>query len=164
MIKKAQREDIPLIRSLAKQSWNSHYIGIISQEQIDYMLGMMYSDEELNQHFESPNYHYYLMLNDNVEVGFMGFEIGYEPQTTKLHRLYLLAEAKGKGLGKEAIDFLKNKVKSHKDKSIILNVNKKNPSFNFYKSQGFEVDKEVMLEVGEGFVMDDYIMKIAIEI
>ncbi|MDY3544905.1 GNAT family N-acetyltransferase [Riemerella anatipestifer] len=139
-------------------------IAIISQEQIDYMLGMMYSDEKLNQHFENPNYHYYLMLNGGVEVGFMGFEIGYEPQTTKLHQLYLLAEAKGKGLGKEAIGFLKREVKSHKDKSIVLNVNRKNPSFNFYKSQGFEVDKEVVLEVGESFVMDDYIMKIAIEI
>ncbi|ADZ12964.1 GNAT family N-acetyltransferase [Riemerella anatipestifer] len=128
------------------------------------MLGMMYSDEELNQHFENPNYHYYLMLNGGVEVGFMGFEIGYEPQTTKLHQLYLLAEAKGRGLGKEAIGFLKREEKSHKDKSIVLNVNRKNPSFNFYKSQGFEVDKEVVLEVGESFVMDDYIMKIAIEI
>ncbi|WP_316931760.1 GNAT family N-acetyltransferase [Riemerella anatipestifer] len=104
------------------------------------------------------------MLNDGVEVGFMGFEIGYESQTTKLHRLYLLAEVKGKGLGKEAIDFLKREVKRYKDKAIILNVNKKNPLFNFYKSQGFEVEQEVVLEVGEGFVMDDYIMKIAIEI
>ncbi|WPC10661.1 GNAT family N-acetyltransferase [Riemerella anatipestifer] len=109
MIRKAQREDIPLIQSLAKQSWNSHYRGIISQEQIDYMLGMMYSDEELNQHFDNPQYHYYLMLNGGIEVGFMGFEIGYESQTTKLHRLYLLAEAKRKGLGKAAIDFLKEK-------------------------------------------------------
>ncbi|WPC10662.1 hypothetical protein LEQ04_08020 [Riemerella anatipestifer] len=53
-------------------------------------------------------------------------------------------------------------MKSHRDKSIILNVNKKNPSFSFYKSQGFEVEQEVVLEVGEGLVMDDYIMKISV--
>jgi GNAT superfamily N-acetyltransferase len=54
----------------------------------------------------------------------MGFENHYQEKTTKLHRIYLLEEAKGKGVGKFAINFLKNQAKESGDQRIILNVNK----------------------------------------
>ena len=50
----------------------------------------------------------------------MGFEISYERDTTKLHRIYLIKETKGKGFGKMAMDFLKSEVKKTGNKRIIL--------------------------------------------
>ncbi|WP_426477271.1 GNAT family N-acetyltransferase [Chryseobacterium sp. CBSDS_008] len=160
----AKTEDIPLIQNLARRSWETAYAGIISDEQIDYMLGEMYSANEISKHLENPDYHYYLIFdegNDSYE-GFMGYEHGYEDGTTKLHRIYLLPESKGKGFGKGALDFLKKKLCESSDHRIILNVNKENNARKFYESQGFKIYNELVLDIGNGFVMDDYVMEFLI--
>ena len=159
MITKAVAQEIPLIQDVASQSWRKHYPGILSNEQIEYMLEQMYSETELKNHFENPNYHYYLLSDDENFLGIMGFENHYQKDTTKLHRIYLLEEAKGKGVGKFAINFLKNKAKESGDLRIILAVNKQNSSYHFYTSQGFKIYEEGVFEIGNGYVMDDYLME-----
>lgn len=158
-IKKATEIEISLIRELAKKSWNSAYANLLSQEQIDYMLGEMYSHEVILNQMENSNYHYFIIEFNENPAGFIGFENHYEPNTTKLHRIYLLDDFKGKGLGKSAIQFLKDKVADSKDSRIILNVNKNNNAKKIYESQGFNVYDEVILNIGNGFVMDDYLME-----
>ena len=162
-ITKATIENIPLIKEIAEKSWRKHYPGILSNEQIEYMLEQMYSETELKNHFENPNYHYYLLSDDENFLGIMGFENHYQKDTTKLHRIYLLEEAKGKGVGKFAINFLKNQAKESGDQRIILNVNKQNPSYYFYVSQGFKVYEEGVFEIGNGYVMDDYLMEFIVQ-
>ena len=159
MITKATIKDISLIQDLAQKSWRSHYPGIISHEQIDFMLDLMYSEEEITRQFNNPNYHYYLLGNEENFYGIMGFENHYEQNTTKLHRIYITEDGKGKGLGKEAIQFLKNQILEVGDQRIILAVNKQNPSYHFYLSQGFKVYEEGVFDIGNGFVMDDYLME-----
>lgn len=155
----ATKNDIPLIRELAEKSWNDAYADILSQQQIDYMMLEMYSATELSSHFDNSHYHYFLILYHEKPVGFIGFENQYEPQTTKLHRLYLLPEAKGKGLGKAALNFLKKQVATTSNRRIILNVNKNNPAQHIYLSQGFVIADEVVVDIGNGFVMDDFLME-----
>ena len=157
--KKATKVDIPLIQELAKKSWNSAYQNIISQDQIDYMLKQMYSEQEISNHMDNPNYQYYLVLRDEIAVGFIGFEFHYENATTKLHRIYILEDFKGQGLGKAAINFLKGKTSETSDKRIILNVNKKNPAKQMYESQGFTTYKEDVFDIGNGYAMDDFLME-----
>jgi len=38
-------------------------------------------------------------------------------------------------------------------------VNKYNPSYDIYRHLGFEVIDSVVTDIGEGYVMDDYIMQ-----
>ncbi|MCY0977923.1 GNAT family N-acetyltransferase [Chryseobacterium wangxinyae] len=158
---KATEKDIPLIQDLAKRSWENAYAEILSREQMKYMLENMYSEIEISLHLKNPNYHYYLVFDEvlNLFDGFLGYENHYENQTTKLHRIYLVPESKGKGLGKKTLEFLNEKVKKSGDSRIILNVNKYNSAKNFYKSQGFEIYKETVIDVGNGFVMDDFLME-----
>ncbi len=156
---KAIEKDIPLIRELAEKSWKSAYAELLSKEQIDYMLAEMYSVEEISAHLQNRNYHYYLILNENIAVGFIGFEHHYELQTTKLHRIYLVENAKGKGCGKTALNFLKKQTSESGDSRIILNVNKENNAKSIYESQGFSVYKEDVFDIGNDFVMDDYLME-----
>lgn len=158
----ANEEDIPLIQNLAERSWKTAYAEILSPEQIDYMLGTMYSRNEITQQMQNADYHYYLIFDEinNSFEGFIGFEHGFQEYTTKLHRIYLVPESKGKGIGRTAIDFLKEKVVSAADRKIILNVNKNNAAKKFYESQGFKVSNEVVLNIGDGFVMDDYEMEL----
>ncbi|WP_332024838.1 GNAT family N-acetyltransferase [Kaistella sp.] len=156
---KATEKDIPLIRNLAEKSWNSAYSRILTQEQIAYMLSQMYSAMEISAHLQNPDYHYYLIFNDNKAVGFIGYEHHYEPKTTKLHRIYLIEEAKGKGCGKTALNFLKKQTSEKGDSRIILNVNKENSAKSVYESQGFNIYEEGVFDIGNGFVMDDYLME-----
>ncbi|MGA9211948.1 GNAT family N-acetyltransferase, partial [Kaistella sp.] len=132
-LKKATITDIELIRELAEKSWNAAYSEILSKKQIEYMLSEMYSAEEISSHLQNPNYQYHLIFNEEIPVGFIGFEFHYEENTTKLHRIYLLPEAKGKGIGKTAMNFLKEKVAETSDNRIILNVNKENNARKVYE-------------------------------
>ncbi len=157
--KKASEEDIPLIRILAEKSWKDAYRNIISLEQVEYMLQKMYSAEEILSQLNNPHYHYFIIEENSVPAGFIGFENHYEDKTTKLHRIYLLKDFKGKGLGKTALQFLKEKVNEASDNRIILNVNKNNEAQKIYESQGFTVFDEGIFDIGNGYVMDDYLME-----
>lgn len=158
---KATEKDIPLIQDLAKRSWENAYAEILSQEQMHYMLTTMYSEAQLSEHLQNPNYHYYLVFDEvlNSFDGFLGYENHYEGNTTKLHRIYLVPESKGKGLGKKTLEFLNEKVKESGDLRIILNVNKHNSAKNFYESQGYQIYDDGVFDIGNGFVMDDYLME-----
>lgn len=163
MIKKAKKSDIATIQYLAEKSWNFAYANIITKEQIAYMLDLMYSEKTLNQHFENPNYQYYLIQENDEALGFVGFEFHQEPQTTKLHRIYFLKEAQGKGFGKKAIEFVINEAKEVDDERVILTVNKNNTAQKFYESLGFRVYDEAIFDIGNGYVMDDYLMEFLIK-
>lgn len=158
-IKEATKAEIPAIRKLAEASWRDNYRNLLSPDQIEYMLKMMYSEEELQNHFSQTTYPYYIIRDSGKPVGFLGFEYDFEPGTTKLHRIYLLQECKGLGFGKLALDFLKEKVRSYGNSRIILNVNKGNPARGFYTTQGFTVYDEGVFDIGNGFVMDDVLME-----
>ncbi|RRQ46729.1 GNAT family N-acetyltransferase [Chryseobacterium sp. SC28] len=162
MILKATEKDIPAIQNLAKSSWQSAYAQILEPLQIEYMLDLMYSESVLKTHFDNPNYQYYMIKEDEVYLGFVGFEFHNKPQTTKLHRIYLLKEAQGKGLGKNALEFVKSETQKAGDKRLILTVNKNNKARNFYESQGFRVYDEALFDIGNGYVMDDFLMEFLI--
>lgn len=163
---KATENDIVLIQELAKKSWENAYAEILSTEQMDYMLSTMYSQEEISGQMRTPNYHYYLIQDENTDSfeGFIGYENGYEKGTTKLHRIYLVPESKGKGFGKTALEFLNQETSKNGDQRIILNVNKYNSAKKFYESQGYKVYGEGIFDIGNNFFMDDYLMEFLIHI
>lgn len=158
---KATEKDISLIQDLAKRSWENAYADILSKEQMEYMLSTMYSQAEILKHFDNPYYHYFLVFDEKLNLwdGFLGYENHYENQTTKLHRIYLVPESKGKGLGRNTLEFLNQRVKDAGDNRIVLNVNKYNSAKSFYESQGYKVYDEGVFDIGNGFVMDDYLME-----
>lgn len=159
MLRKANTDDIALIKKLADESWRAAYTEILGKEQIDYMLNLMYSDEVLQEHLHNPKFPYYIISDEEKEVGFVGFEYDAEGDTTKLHRLYLIPSAKGKGLGKEAIDWVKKEMQKYGNKRLILTVNKNNTAKYMYEKQGFRTYEEAIFDIGNGYVMDDYLME-----
>ncbi len=158
--REANAKDISLIQDLARRSWKVAYKSILSAEQIHYMLDEMYSDRALEKSFSEPNSRYVLLYDSlDAPLGFLGFEHHYEPLTTKLHRIYLLPESQGKGVGSEALRFLKKQSLDSGDSRIILNVNKNNGAKSTYERNGFTVYGQGVFEIGNSFVMDDYLMQ-----
>lgn len=157
--KKASQFDISIIQDLARRSWEDAYAEILSKDQLEYMLDKMYSEHEIMSHFQNPNYHYFLIFEKETPLGFVGFEHHVESDITKLHRIYLVPEAKGKGAGKIGLNLVKEKTKENQDSKIILTVNKNNSARQFYESQGFKVYDEAVFDIGNNYVMDDYLME-----
>ena len=65
---------------------------------------------------------------------------------------------RGKGIGKQGIKF----IQSTFDNPVIqLTVNKRNSdSIAFYQKIGFKIVDCVEMDIGGGFIMDDYVMEI----
>ncbi|MFW0714371.1 N-acetyltransferase family protein [Pedobacter sp. N23S346] len=158
-LRKAKEQDIEVIRDIAAATWPSAYLDIIGQQQIDYMLDKMYNKGELLNQFLSG--HIFLIAEDNThQYGFAGYSIiDLEEKIYKLHKLYVLPSAHGKGVGKILINEVFNQVKDAGATALQLNVNKDNKAKDFYLKGGFTIKESVKLDIGEGFFMDDYVME-----
>ncbi|KQR69610.1 GNAT family N-acetyltransferase [Pedobacter sp. Leaf176] len=158
-LRKAKEDDIELIRDIAAATWPSAYLEIIGQKQIDYMLDKMYSRGELLKQFMDG--HIFLIAEEGQnQYGFAGYSIvGHEDRVYKLHKLYVIPSAHGKGVGKILINEVFNQVKDAGGSALELNVNKHNKAKDFYTKAGFIVKESVKIDIGEGFFMDDYVME-----
>jgi len=158
-IRKAKEQDIEIIRSIAAATWPSTYLVIIGQNQIDYMLDKMYNKGELLKQLMEG--HIFLIAEDNEnQFGFAGYSIvDHEERIYKLHKLYVLPSAHGKGVGKLLINEVFNQVKDAGASALQLNVNKHNKAKDFYLKGGFIIKESVNLDIGEGYFMDDYVME-----
>lgn len=164
MIKIATLDDIPAIQQIAYNTWPSTYGGIISEEQIKYMLDLMYSTESLVQQM-TKGHQFYLFEtasikpNENDVIGFASVSNELKG-VFKLNKLYILPLAHKTGAGKALLSAVKAYAKENGGKQLILQVNKQNPAIEFYKKQGLSILAENVFELEKGFVMDDYIMGI----
>ena len=152
----ASAEDIPLIRQLTFAVWPQTYSPIISQQQVDYMLEMMYSESSLRQQMEEGT-QFILVYEENEPVGFAAYE-KIEPTTWKLHKIYILATQQGKGTGKFLMDHISKEVQQQGALVLQLQVNRNNKAKSFYEKIGFKVIEEADFDIGNGFFMNDYVM------
>jgi N-acetylglutamate synthase-like GNAT family acetyltransferase len=159
MIREAKKADIPAIYDLAVKTWKITYPSIISNEQIDYMIEKMYSKEKLNDVIEKEKFNFLLFEIENQLVGFCSIEHNYNNEAiTRIHKLYVDPEVQGKKIGQQLLANTQVLAVKNNSNKLHLNVNKKNLAVNFYFKQDFSVEREEVLDIGNGFVMDDYVM------
>ena len=159
LLRKAKEEDISIISDLAEQIWPQTYSTYISAAQLRFMLDKMYNIGELLSQLQAD--HVFLIASENGKnVGFAGFSITHkESNTYKLHKLYVLPEMHGKGVGKILINEVVNLAIQEGAKTLQLNVNRNNNAKDFYLKVGFNVKETVDLDIGNGFFMNDYVME-----
>lgn len=148
------------IQEIAKESWPKTFASILSSEQIVYMMNWMYSTESLTEQFAENN-RYFLVESDENLLGFMAIESNcYQSGRTKIHKAYILPSAQRKGVGRALFDMAASEAIKSGDKAIFLNVNKNNQqAIAFYKKYGMKNIKAEVIDIGNGFVMDDYIFE-----
>ena len=155
----ATQTDVPKIREIAELTWPVAYNNIISPAQINYMLNNMYSVDKLNASIAAPDEQFVLVYEAGEAVGFAGIQYHFPEKTDlRLHKLYVIPEMHGKHLGKELLLEVERLAKENRCLRIHLNVNKNNPAIHFYEKNGFEILEDVVLDIGNGFVMDDFVM------
>lgn len=147
------------IRDIAREVWPIAYGAILSKQQLEYMMVMMYSVSSLREQQEK-GHHFILAIEDEFPVGFAAYEFNYDKAPrTKIHKIYILSNQQGKGTGRVLIDYITEEARKNNQEALLLNVNKNNVAQHFYTKLGFTVVEDVVIDIGNGYVMDDYIME-----
>lgn len=157
------KEELILIQRIAHQTWPSTFAGLLSEAQIDYMLNWMYALPMLESQLEKG--HGFLVAEvEGDAIGFAGFELNHlEGPKAKLHKLYLLPSSQGKGVGKALLLDVAKSSREAGQKTLVLNVNKYNEkAINFYIAMGFVTIRQEVNDIGQGYVMDDDVMELAL--
>ena len=156
----ASIEELSTIRHIANLTWPTAYAGIISPEQITFMLGVMYNAEELKSQYDRGVVFKLLNYKEHP-VAFTAIEhiVRSEESVLRIQKLYIIPEYQKYGFGKLLLQTAIEYAESKSIPFLELNVNKLNPAVGFYLKNGFYVDYEMVLDIGNGYVMDDYVMK-----
>ena len=159
-LEKINKKQLPIVKDLAYAIWPSAYREILSAEQLNYMLDNFYSIENLENQMDNGQV-FKLLFEDSNVVGYLSYEFNCkETGLLKIHKIYLLPETQGKGFGKFMIDEVIKIAKSNQQKGVFLNVNKYNNAQFFYQKLGFIITKEEVIDIGNNYIMDDYVMNL----
>jgi len=153
-------KDFGEIKQLASEIWNAYYVGIVSKEQIDYMLADRYTDENLLGYLNSSDRWFSLLRISERIAGYCSYASTENPGEIKLEQLYVLPELHGNGLGRLMLSHIENHTRNLNLSTLVLQVNKQNiKAISFYRKAGFGVREEAVFDIGNGFFMDDYVME-----
>ena len=154
--KASSDEDIQKIADLASIIWHEHFTPIIGIEQVEYMLDKFQSYHAISDAVKNNGYVYYMAYDDGEFSGYIGIQP--EGKAVLLSKIYVEAAQRGKGIAKKMIETVKADYGDY-DK-LWLTVNRHNDGpITAYKKMGFEIVREQVADIGNGFVMDDYIME-----
>lgn len=157
MVPALSRAKFTIIANLANTTWTEHYTPIIGAQQVAYMLKKFQSVSAIEDQVRKGS-KYYLILFQETYVGYFSFKI--EKNHLFLSKLYVLKSARGNKIGKAALSFLEGEAKKVELKKIKLTVNKYNTNaIKAYKKMGFINIEAVVQDIGNGFVMDDYVLE-----
>ncbi|MEC4005322.1 GNAT family N-acetyltransferase [Flavobacterium sp. SUN052] len=157
----ATKNQLPIIQELTYKIWPITYGEILSNEQLEYMLNKFYDILYLENQLD--NGQVFLLAEENgIYYGFASYELNCDNSNkTKIHKLYVLPQTQGKGLGKLFVDKITKIAKEANNKSVFLNVNRYNKALMFYEKIGFQNVKTIDIEIGNGYLMEDFVMELS---
>lgn len=157
MIPAVNDAEILGVAALAEEIWHEYFPPIIGEEQVDYMVEKFQSFDALKRQI-ADGYEYFLISSDYMMVGYTG--VTEKDGSLFLSKLYLLKDSRGQHLSTEVFGHLIDLAKERKLDKIWLTCNKYNShSLDVYKHLGFEIVRDEVTDIGNGFVMDDYILE-----
>lgn len=160
--KKSSYQDIEILRSLAREIWTTCYPGIISTDQIEYMLNLMYSSETIRNEIDNDVI-WEIMEYHDEPIGFISVTVTPD-KTAKLNKLYMKTNHHGKGLGQQALKHVVDMAEKLHLKQVYLTVNKGNVNaIKAYEKFGFKRTDAVVNDIGGGYVMDDFIYRFTLK-
>jgi ribosomal protein S18 acetylase RimI-like enzyme len=152
------KAQIEKLAGIAKQIWFEYFPGVVTVEQVDYMIEKYQSVNAITQQILNDGYQYFLLLGDGEVLGYIGFK--GEADKLFLSKLYLKKESRGKEYFSQMLSFVEKIARERNLKGLYLTVNKHNDnSIGVYCKKGFSVIKEQITDIGNGFIMDDYVME-----
>ena len=156
-VHKAGIAQIPLIQNLANIIWPATYSQLVTPHQVDYMMELIYSKSSLQKQIEK-GHQFIIAYDDEKAVAFSSYSAGENNASIyKLHKIYILPNQQGKGIGKQLIAYIRKAITPAT--ALQLNVNRNNKALLFYQKLGFKIISEEDIDIGNGFYMNDYVME-----
>lgn len=156
------RTQLEIVQKIAHQSWPIAYGAILSTAQITYMLDTLYNLDTLQEQSTTKQQHFLLAYNGKSYEGFASYALNYpHERSAKIHKLYLLPSAQGKGVGQRLVHLVEKIAVAEGQRRTLLNVNKYNPALGFYEKMGYTTVQEEKLPIGP-YWMDDFVMEKAL--
>ncbi len=151
------KEKITTVSCLAKSIWFEHYSTILSEGQIEYMVNRFQSKKAISAQIEE-GYQYFIVEYEGENAGY--FAISIAEENVFLSKLYVDKKHRKKGIARHVTDFLCSIGLRDGCKKIWLTVNRNNHgSITAYQALGFRSTRAQTVDIGEGYVMDDYVME-----
>lgn len=162
-ITKATKQQIPIIRELANELWPTAFSSILTTQQIEYMMEMMYSDSSLEKQMDD-GHQYAIASQYNQKIGYVSYEVNYhQSNKTKIHKIYISPQNQRQGIGKAIVDYVAEQALNANNSALFLNVNKYNTqAISFYRKHHFGLTKEEVIDIGDGFIMDDFVFELTL--
>lgn len=153
-------EDLPQIQKLAHAIWRTCYPGIITAGQIEYMLERDYNLETLEREITEEGICFERLIIDVESIGFASHGPTDRPGEIKIHKLYVHQEHQRQGYGGRLLEHIATRSSSEGISTLVLAVNKQNiQAVNAYRKYGFRQREAVVVDIGSGYVMDDFILE-----
>ena len=160
-LKKISKErEYLLVADLAHEIWREHYSPFISSDQIEYMLEKFQTPVAIHAAVAGEGYDYYLIKKLAVPIGYAGIRMNHPRGKLFLSKFYILKKYRGQGFAHDVINEFCGMAKRMRLKSIWLTASKKNESsIAAYERLGFQITDSICTDIGNGFVMDDYVFE-----
>lgn len=154
-------ENMHHIRPLADKIWQKTYEPLLDPAQIEYMLPMMYSSERITNEIKE-GYIWELFVVEGQVLGYVDYKL-MEDNRVFLSKIYLDIDQQQKGLGKIMLQHVITFAQESKADAVYLTVNKYNAkAISFYERNGFQCMESKTFDIGNGYVMDDYIYQLSL--
>ena len=160
-IRPADARDIPLLRALADRIWHASYPGMITLEQIRYMLQWMYGEQRIAE--ELARGVCWEIVETTEPVGYLAHERD-AACAVHLHKLYLDHPLQGRGIGQAMLQHVIARARQGGATHIELRVNRGNTrALAAYARAGFRIERSLVADIGGGFVMDDHVLRLDLQ-
>lgn len=154
-IKPCKITDAKTLAQTAQVIWREHYVSIIGSEQVEYMLTKFQSVIAIQQQMKL-NHQYFLIQSDENTAGYMAIII--QGDNLFISKFYLSSIFRGQGIAKIMLEKIYQLARQNHSKHLELTVNKNNPAYQIYLKLGFEKIDSIQIDIGDGYIMDDYKM------
>lgn len=151
-------QQLAVVARLAREIWYEYYVALIGRAQVDYMVAKFQSTGAMAQQIRE-GYEYFLVQRAGQNVGYCAVQAKADEGSLFISKLYLLRQERGTGTGRLCMEFIEQLARGRGLQLLWLTVNKGNPAVDAYKHLGFRIAADLIIDIGAGFVMDDYRME-----
>ena len=157
-IRQIGKKGLKDVCDIALNTWPSAYGEILEKEQLNYMLDRFYSLPSLSESMDNGHL-YFIYYENTMPLGFVSLQFMEAEKSMKIHKLYVLPNHQGKGIGEKLFQNAISTMLESGCKRLFLNVNRFNIALKFYLRQGMKIQKEENIDIGQGYWMEDYVME-----
>lgn len=165
------KEMILEMSEFAGKIFFEYYDSYLPAGQAGYMKEKFLSEQAIAEkiseaHNPKVNFEFVIDEDTNEKIGFICYWIQKDEKEKNecyLDKYYLSSASRGKGFGKLIMDHLKIFCTENQLDQISLNVNKYNKTVSIYEKLGFKNIRSEVNDIGNGYVMDDFVMRLYVQ-